>query len=65
METISLKSNARKTLAGLYTNKDSLKLCGTLSRMSVFTDFTVFTSLNMILFIYIRDIIWAFSYFIL
>ena len=65
METISLKSNARKTLAGLYTNKDSLKFCGTLSRMSVFTDFTVFTSLNMILFIYIRDIIWGFGYFIL
>ena len=62
METISLKSNARprKTLTkhkGLYLQR----LIGTLSRMSVFTEFFI----NMIFFIYIPAILWDFSYFII
>ena len=50
MEIISLKSYARKPLPKqkcFYTNRDSF--IGTLSRMSVFTDFFI----NAIVFMYI------------
>ena len=51
------KKNACKIKETLYEQR----LTGTLSRMSVFTDFFI----NMIFFEYIPAILWNFSYFIL